>query len=112
MKKTGKEFLIEKIIHSIENENPYTISVEKKIIREIEKTYKVCRRVCQSLFVDIGDTFIEYIQSLDTDEIQQIDDDLKANGWGIRSVMEAENAFDLLCIFQMFYQHKEASTDK
>ena len=25
-----KQFLIEKIIHGIENENPYTISTEKK----------------------------------------------------------------------------------
>ena len=35
-----------------------------------------------------------------------MDDDLKANGWGVKSVLEVENAFDLLCIFQMFYHHK------
>ena len=42
-----KKFLIEIIIHSVENENPSTISIEKnpKIIPEIEKTYKICRRV-------------------------------------------------------------------
>ena len=34
-----------------------------------------------------------------------MDDDLKANGWGVKSVLEVENAFDLLCIFQMFYHH-------
>ena len=76
--------MTEKITHGIENENPYTFSTEKKprILREIEKTYKICRRVYQSLFIDIADIFIEYIQSLDLDEIQQLDDEIKSNGWG------------------------------
>ena len=55
------------------------------------------------LFVYIADTFIEHIQSLDIDEIQQMDNDLKANNWGVKSVLEVENAFDFLCLFQMFY---------
>ena len=78
-----KQFLIEKIIYGIKNENPYTISTEKKprIMREIEETYKICRRVYQSLFIDIADIFIEYIQSLDLDEIQQMDDNIKSKGW-------------------------------
>ena len=82
MKKRRKQFLIEKIIHGTENENPYTISTENKaiIMHEIEKTYKICRRVYQSLFINIADIFIEYIQSLDLDEIQKIDDDIKSNG--------------------------------
>ena len=49
-------------------------------MREIEKTYKICRRVYQSLFINIADIFIEYIQSLGLDEIQKIDDDIKSNG--------------------------------
>ena len=53
-------------------------------MREIEKTYNICRRVYQSLFIDITDIFIEYIQSLDLDEIQQMDNDIKSNGWGER----------------------------
>ena len=28
---------------------------------EIEKTYKICRSVYQSLFIDIADIFIEYV---------------------------------------------------
>ena len=48
---------------------------------EIEKTYKICRRIYQSLFIDIADIFIEYIQSLDLDEIQQMDDNIKSKGW-------------------------------
>ena len=39
----------------------------------------------------------------DLDEIEQMDNDLKANGWGVKLVLEIKNAFDLLCIFQIFY---------
>ena len=39
-------------------------------ICEIEKKKRICRRVYQSLYVDIADTFIQYIHSLDPDEIQ------------------------------------------
>ena len=71
----------EKIIHGIEINNPYEISSEKKpnITDAIEKNYIISRRVYQSLFVDVADNFVEYIHSLDVDEIQQLDDDLKAN---------------------------------
>ena len=69
----------------------------------VEKNYRISRRVYQSLFVDIADSFIEYIHSLDVNETQQIDDDLKVNGWGTKSLLEIENAYELLNIFQMFY---------
>ena len=82
MKKRRKQLLIEKVIHGTENENPYTISTKNKaiIMREIEKAYKICRSIYQSLFINIANIFIEYIQSLDLDEIQKIDDDIKSNG--------------------------------
>ena len=57
----------------------------------------------QSLFVDVADSFIEYIHLLDVDEIQQLDNDLEVNGWGTKSLLEIENAHELLTIFQMFY---------
>ena len=40
-----------------------------EIIDAVEYNYKVSRRVCQSLFVDISDNFIEYIHSLSPDKI-------------------------------------------
>ena len=46
----------------------------------------------QSLFVDVTDGFIKCIHSLDADEIQQLGDDLKANGYGAKSLLEIENA--------------------
>ena len=68
-----RQFLIEKIIHGIEFNNPYDISSEKKtpeIIDTVEKNYRISRRVYQSVFVDVADSFIEYIHSSDVDEIQ------------------------------------------
>ena len=95
---TDRKFLTEKIIHGIEFNNPYDISSKKNldIIDTVEKNCRISRRVYQSLFVDVADSFIEYIHSLDVDEIQQLDDDLKANGWGTKSLVEVENSFELL----------------
>ena len=57
----------------------------------------------QSFFVDVADSFIEYIQLLDADEIEQLDDDLKVNGYGAKCLLEIENACEMLTTFQMFY---------
>ena len=55
-----KQFLIEKIIAKIEYKNPYEIKTEKEpeIMLEIEKDYRVCRRLYQALFYEIAETFI------------------------------------------------------
>ena len=73
---------MEKIIHGIEFNNPHGTSIKKKseIIDTVEKNLKILRRVYQFLFVDVADSFIEYIHSLDVDEIQELDNDLKVNG--------------------------------
>ena len=80
-----RQFLIEKLIHNIEFKDRYQNLTEKKpkIIETIENSYKVNRCVYQSLFSDIAKSFFEYIHSLDPDEIQELNSDLKANGWGV-----------------------------
>ena len=42
-----KQFLVEKIIHGVEYQNPYENSIEKKpeIIETVEKNYKIIIRV-------------------------------------------------------------------
>ena len=81
--------------------SPYAIETEKKpgIIIEIEKNYRICRLVYQSLFVEVADTFIQYSNMLTPDKIEQLDNDLKANGWGVKLIIEIENSVELLCIF-------------
>ena len=46
---------------------------------EIERNYRTCRRVYQSLYVDVADTFIQCIHSLEHDGIKLLDDDVKSN---------------------------------
>ena len=55
----NKQLLIEKIIHSVEFQNPYTSSVEQKpeIIDIVENNYKTAICVYQDLYIDIADLF-------------------------------------------------------
>ena len=57
----------------------------------------------QNLYADIADTFIENIHSLDADEIQELDEDLKTNGWGAKTLLDIQNSFELLSFFQLLY---------
>ena len=57
----------------------------------------------QNLYADIADTFIENIHSLDADEIQELDEDLKTNGWDAKTLIEIQNSFELLSFFQLLY---------
>ena len=95
-----RQFLIEKTIHNIEFKNHYQ---KPNIIERIGNNYKVNRRAYQSLFPDIAESFFEYIHSLDPEEIQELDSDLKANAWGVQSITEIQDVHHLLTIFQMFY---------
>ena len=70
---------------------------------EIEKNYRICRWVYQSLNIDIADTFIQYIHSFEAGEIQQLDDDIKANGWEIALVVYVQNYIVPLQCFEFFY---------
>ena len=70
---------------------------------EIKKNYRIYRRVYQSLFVEIAETFLKYINTLTPDEIEKLDDHLKSDGWGVQSIAEIENSIEHLCVFQMFY---------
>ena len=88
-----------------EKKNPYETEVKQKpdTMPEIEKNYRICRRVYQSLFIEIASTFIQYINTLSPDEIDQLDDDIRPNGWGAQFIVEIENSVKLLHIFQMLY---------
>ena len=63
---------------------PIKILLKKnsEIIDTVKSNYRVIRRVYQHLYSDIADISFEYIHSLELDEIQELDDDIKTNGWG------------------------------
>ena len=70
---------------------------------EIEKNYRIGSRFYQPLFAEITETFIQYINTLTSDEIEQFNDNLRSYDWGVQSIVEIEDSIDLLCIFQVFY---------
>ena len=50
----------------------------------IEKNYRILRRVYQQLHIDTVERFAEFISSLSSYEIHDMDEDIKANGRGIK----------------------------
>ena len=99
-----KQFLIENYTRKIENKNPYETKTEKEpeIMLEIEKNYRVCRCVYQALFYEIAETFIQCVNTLAPDNIEQLDADLKDNGWGVKLIAEIEDCIEILKLFQLF----------
>ena len=47
----------------------------------------------------------KYVHSLDPNGIQELDQDIKSNGWGVKKVLDIENTLNLLAIFQSFYHN-------
>ena len=102
----SKQFLIEKIIHSVEFENPYFNEIEKnpEIIETVKSYYRVARRVYQQLYFDVSELFADFIRSTDLLNLQDMDNDIKANEWGIKKITDVNSAEDFMTIFQAFYQ--------
>ena len=83
LEEKSKQFLVEKIIHGIEFKNPYNTDIEKKpeIIESVEYNYKIARTVYQQLWLNISELFTDFIRSMDSVNLQDMDEDIKANGW-------------------------------
>ena len=105
VKDKNKQFLIEKIIHGVEFENFYLSNPEKKpeIMDTIKSNYRIARRVYQHLQYDIAELFADYVRSMISFELQDIDEDIKINGWGVQKVSEIKFSIKLLNLFQNFY---------
>ena len=105
LEEKNKQFLLEKIIHGIEFENLYATNSEGKpeIMSIIERNYRIARRVYQQLYINTEELFAEFIRSLDSFQQRDLDEDIRANGWGIKKISEVSDAQELLQIFQYFY---------
>ena len=97
--------MIEKIIYGVEFESLYKTDPENKpeIMNTIESNYRIARRVYQQLHLDISELFTDFIRSMSSYELQDMNEDIKANGWGIKKVTEVQDAQELIKIFQDFY---------
>ena len=82
----SKQFLVEKIIHGAEFKNPYNIEIGKnpEIIETVEHNYRVVIRVYQQLWMNISELFAELIRSINPLDLQEMNEDTKSNGWGIK----------------------------
>ena len=101
----NKQFLIEKINHGIEFKNFYETDSENKpeILSTIERNYRIARRVYQQLHNDTSELFADFIRSLSVFEIQDMNEDIVANGWGVKKISEVTDLEEMLKIFQDFY---------
>ena len=101
----SKQFLIEKIIHNIEFENLYATDSERKpeVLSTIESNYRIARRVYQQLHLDTAERFADFIRSLSVFEQQDMNENIRANGWGIKKISEVSDSQEMLKIFQDFY---------
>lgn len=48
--------------------------------------------------------FVEFVRSIPPFDLQDMDEDIKSNGWWIKKISDVENSLDLINIFQAFYQ--------
>ena len=74
-----------------------------EIMSTIERNYRILRRVYQQLHIDTAEMFAEFISSLNSYEIHDMDEDIKAIGWGIKKITEVTGAQELLILFPDFY---------
>ena len=75
------------------------------MIETVESNHRIIRRVYQHIYNDIADILFEYDHSLNPVEIQELDMDIKSNGWGVKNVLYPENSPELLSVYQAFYHN-------
>ena len=82
----------------------YEVEKKPEITETIESNYRIARRVYQQLYIDISVLFADFIRSMDSFEIHDMDNDIKANEWAIKKITDVNDAEDFMTIFQTFYQ--------
>ena len=67
-------------------ENLYATDSERKpeIMSAIEGNQRIARRVYPQLHLDTAELFADFLRSFSSFELQNLDDDIRANGWGIK----------------------------
>ena len=71
------------------------------MIKDMEKNYRILRRVHGVLYTSVAENFQFYINSLDQAEIEEINTDFI--GSGLNYIQNVESATELLMLFDFFY---------
>ena len=100
------QYLVESVIKLVEHDKNHLKllpKAERKIIKSMKYNYRVARRVYASTYPNIAEHFKIVLNSLLPDEIDEIENDFKANGNGLLSVCQTESVTELFDAFAMFY---------
>ena len=71
------------------------------MIKDMEKNYRILRRVHNEIYSAIAENFQLYIDSLDQSEIEEIDADFVSSGFA--SIQNVDSARELIMLFNFFY---------
>ena len=69
----------------------------------IEGNYRIARRVYKQLHIVISGLFADFTRSMSSYELEDMNEDIRVNGWGIKKVTEVEDGQELMKLFQDFY---------
>ena len=100
------QYLVESVIRLAESNKSQFKPLpgnDEKIIKSMKHNYKVARRDYSSIYIKIAEQSKIYTNSLPPDEIDEIENDFRANGNGLLSVQDTESTTDLFDSFAMFY---------
>ena len=86
--------MIEKIIYGVEFANFYKSDSERKpeVMSTTEGNYRIARGVYQQLYIDISGLFAAFVRLMSSYELEDMNEDIRANGWGIKKITQVEDA--------------------
>ena len=86
--------MIEKIIYGVEFANFYKSDSERKpeVMSTTEGNYRIARGVYQQLHIDISGLFAAFVRLMSSYELEDMNEDIRANGWGIKKITQVEDA--------------------
>ena len=99
---------IEQIIRQVDKLKKDQIDNDKSlyILQKIEYNFRVSRRIYAALYQDIYQAFQRFLHSLDFDEIQALNLNIKANGRDLLPIENYPDATELMQVFDVFYYIK------
>ena len=99
------QYLIELVIKLVQHEKRHLKllpKAERKIIKSMKYNYRVARRVYASTYANIAEEFKTYLNPLPPDEIDEIENDFRANGNDLLSVHQTKVQPNYLILLQCF----------
>ena len=100
------QYIVESVIKLVEHRKSHLKllpKAERKILKSMKYNCRVARRVYASTYANMAEQFKISLNSLPPDEIDEIENDFRANKNGLLSVRQTESATILFYYFAMFH---------